>query len=1288
MEGERSAGNGLFPAFGFCKIWLGCGMPLGKRVRKWLWSLALTGAGIVLLWAAMPWWFPWALRPVARRFGVQYSRYERHGYSRFSIQGLNYADQSASVRAEHIEALVPNVWLWRLAVTTQTEPFVTVNAWQFREQPGGKPAGPAFPKVQQASKTLAVLQRWIPRAELTAGTLRLGQAVVSLPTVRWSVAGIDGAVVLPGLKPEQRFAVQISRAQPFAIRIRSDSLHLQSAFGVATNSSGFEVQGNSLWWSNRVELEAHFGRNSVLPETARLRADNVRLPAEVARLPEYQDLSGTLAADWHRDRFSLDLTAGARPVVTQTNLPPLTLVLHAYGGTNSVTIRTATLSSAWLEAGLSQELTIYAHGQLLRSPATLRLSADLAKVPWVRLEGKLAGEANFVPATEKLPAVQFQLFGTRVGLPSLQAEKLDLQGRFDWPNLEISDAQLAFTDGSFASAGGAIQLTNQTISEGRLSFRGPLVRRWLPAGYDCQGLAVSGTFHGPLKALVHSGHLAATNVTSPFLQPCRVEADWSGRQLNALRVETSVTVTNASVLVHAALTNENRRSEFQLETLTLLANRQPMLELGHPCRIGLVRGHNWRITATPIEWEGPGGQVRAQAFLEWPVQGMVQLSLTELSSELLNEFAKRGLPDLAVHRLQGSVGWTNGPAQFALDLSVAGQLPSNLEGHLIPAHVAGAGSPLTNSIDIPAPPGSRHQQPPTVAIAAELTVKGDQTGIALPRLLITSSTSTVIRAQGLLPATINPGLGSNTVQIDAEKPLQFDAAVQPEGFFWSELADWTGVRLGTPHLNLELSGTWQAARGEIKLDARQVQLPVGRTRWPRLEDLQIQVLLDREKARLSQCRLLVQGQPVNLSGEVPLGRGFWTGLGAKALPDFNQARARLEIHRADLAAFEPMLPKLLTPQGELNADISLLPGVKFDGQLSVQGLRTRPLADLGPIREIDVKMQFRDRTLKLEQATARIGPASVSAVGQADLTGTNWLIGVIPPFQFRLTGTNVPLARQPESIIRSDLALAVTKTNGAPPLISGLAHMRDSYYLSDLSALVPGKVATSARRPPYFSIEDPGLADWRLALDVAGVRFLKVRSPLFNGELSANLKLQGTLKDPIALGDLKIDSGLVRFPFANFQVRQGLVTLSSQDPYHPQLLVSAASKQFGYDLRLEASGAVDAPVVQFNSTPPLSSEQIVLMVTAGQMPQNAFTLTPQQRAQTVALFLGRDVLSQMGFGDQTEDRLTVHSGEQVSDQGRPTYNVEYKLSPTWSLVGERDRFDDYNAGFKWRFYSK
>ena len=121
---------------------------------------------------------------------------------------------------------------------------------------------------------------------------------------------------------------------------------------------------------------------------------------------------------------------------------------------------------------------------------------------------------------------------------------------------------------------------------------------------------------------------------------------------------------------------------------------------------------------------------------------------------------------------------------------------------------------------------------------------------------------------------------------------------------------------------------------------------------------------------------------------------------------------------------------------------------------------------------------------------------------------------------------------------------------------------------------------------------------------------------------------------------------------------------------------------------MEMSGPADEPVIQFSSTPPLSSEQLVLMVTAGELPRGGYTLNPEQRAETMALFLGKDMLAKLGFGDTSKERLTFSSGQEISEEGKPTYTLEYKLTDRWSVVGEYDRFNAFNAGVKWKVYSR
>jgi translocation and assembly module TamB len=74
------------------------------------------------------------------------------------------------------------------------------------------------------------------------------------------------------------------------------------------------------------------------------------------------------------------------------------------------------------------------------------------------------------------------------------------------------------------------------------------------------------------------------------------------------------------------------------------------------------------------------------------------------------------------------------------------------------------------------------------------------------------------------------------------------------------------------------------------------------------------------------------------------------------------------------------------------------------------------------------------------------------------------------------------------------------------------------------------------------------------------------------------------------------------------------------------------------------------------------------------------------RLALLGAYLGRGWFQDLGFGG--EDRLEISSGEHVSELGRETYEFEYKLGKRWSLQGEYDQFDCYNAGLKWRVFTE
>lgn len=1264
-------------------------MALGKGRRKLLWVFGGCAAAIILLLVSLPIWFPWVLRPLAARQGIHYSTYELVSYSRFALEHVQLTNQTSRITASRIESLLPTAWLWRLAADGGHDrvPFARADHWQFEALPGPmaaqEPPTGVDDQVRKLAATLGEVHRWLPNAVLSNGTVQIGKTQVAASSVNWENAELRAMVKLSVSGREAPVAAELRPALPFALRVHSPLLQLDSVMNFTTNANGLDVQCTNYWWSNRIELLAHFNRNGLLPETAALNAREFALPAAVAKIPNYQEIAGSLVGNWKTGSFVFELVARAEPITTQTNLPTLAARMVVQGDTNAATIEAFNINCPALAAKLSNPVTVHFKGPSLEQPVALQVRADLAKQPWLPVTGVLSGAAEFRPGAAGLPEARVRVSGSEIGNGQIKARTFAFDARCDWPLVSVTVARASFEDGSEASLAGKADVKAETIADGVLQFSGPLARQWLPEGCSYESLSVTGRLEGPFKALTHAGRVELTHFTSPEFQPVQLEADWAGKQRNIEHFGFKLSCTNSSLAASGSTVLNSREPVVQLSRLSFDAYNRPLLELKQPCQVTARRRppNHWDLTVHPFEWQGPGGELRCSAFIDWPSRGDLQLYVRDLSSTNFAGIAKRQMPEAKIRTLQATASWTNGPVAFSVALSTVGRTAL--------AGAQQAQAPTGKSTPEPLPSGRPIWESLLAGpVAADVNMAGDRTGVTLSNLVVKTSGADVVTIDGFVPITFDLSATNNPVNLRPHEPLRLTALVQPEAAVWDEVEDLTGVTLEKAQLKLSLSGSWEELRGQIAFAAARMSMSDAPATMPSIQNVRFQVQLDRDEARLTSGAMQIQGQPVQLTANVPLGQNFWLGLKDKKLPDLQQATARLRIEHAQIAAFESLFPELLAPQGELNASLDLDRGAKLSGTVNIEHARTRPLSDLGPVRDINVNLRCRDRFLELQNATAKIGGAPIVLSGGVDFKGTNWLRGALPPFQISIHGTDVPLSRQPESIIRSDLLLGITKTNSAPPLISGVAHLRDSFFLSDLSALVPGKVASPSARPPYFSIAEPPLADWRLAVTVDGAHFLKVRSPVFQGEVSANLTLQGTLKDPIALGDLKIDSGIVRFPFANLQLQQGLVNLTSQNPYHPQLLVSAISKQFGYDIRMEVSGTADAPIIQFTSNPPLSSEQIVLLITAGQMPQGAYTLTPQQRAQTVALFLGGDLLTKLGFGDQTQQRLTIRSGEQISIQGKPTYNLEYKLTDRWAVIGEYDRFGDYNAGLKWRIYSK
>jgi translocation and assembly module TamB len=272
--------------------------------------------------------------------------------------------------------------------------------------------------------------------------------------------------------------------------------------------------------------------------------------------------------------------------------------------------------------------------------------------------------------------------------------------------------------------------------------------------------------------------------------------------------------------------------------------------------------------------------------------------------------------------------------------------------------------------------------------------------------------------------------------------------------------------------------------------------------------------------------------------------------------------------------------------------------------------------------------------------------------------------------------------------VRGDLDLAVVRSDEEPLVVRGTVDLQRSFVLSDLDSLLGVNVRQTSLPPPYFSVTEEPMASWGLDLQLRANRTIHVKSPFYRGVHSMNARLSGTLREPLLTGDIQVYEGQSLFPYANIPIRQGIVSFSEQNPDAPRLVVMGASRTFGYDLRMEVSGTMNEPAIQFSSVPSLSSEEIVMMITAGELPRHELTTTTKDRVAKLATLIGKDILNKLGSQDAGEERLIFRSGEGISTGGRVTYYLEYRLTDRWGLVGEYDEYDAINAGVKWRLIQR
>jgi len=159
----------------------------------------------------------------------------------------------------------------------------------------------------------------------------------------------------------------------------------------------------------------------------------------------------------------------------------------------------------------------------------------------------------------------------------------------------------------------------------------------------------------------------------------------------------------------------------------------------------------------------------------------------------------------------------------------------------------------------------------------------------------------------------------------------------------------------------------------------------------------------------------------------------------------------------------------------------------------------------------------------------------------------------------------------------------------------------------------------------------------RLDVHVASTPTVSVESHDLAAVAAIDIALRGTLSDPVAFGNVHIQSGQAVLRQSSYRLSRGDIIMANPLRTEPVLDLEARTRIQRYDLILRITGPADHPNISYRSDPPLSTPSILALLAFG------YTSQDQLIAQT-----GRSNLSAQGANALLTQALSTQVSSRIT----------------------------------------
>jgi autotransporter translocation and assembly factor TamB len=550
----------------------------------------------------------------------------------------------------------------------------------------------------------------------------------------------------------------------------------------------------------------------------------------------------------------------------------------------------------------------------------------------------------------------------------------------------------------------------------------------------------------------------------------------------------------------------------------------------------------------------------------------------------------------------------------------------------------------------------------------------------------------LIAITGTLPVNFleKPLLRSGPLSVDAQVSIPDLAAFS---YFLPEYLPLDGDLQG----KLQMAGTWKAPSGFFNFRSRGLNDP------PHLKSMPPGPIDLDGNIRLVGEKIVVESIQINSPRLTFVSRGEWTGM--PALIDLLQGEAtkptgnvalKGNLRVEDLSWLAAENPSLRRVSGRLEAEVTMKGPISdpaVDAVVRLTDGELRPDMDVPSLQVMHLNAVVPPAGVRLQTFTGELGGAPFQISGSVMRNNDSGADA-----DLRLQGENLLFYRSEGLKVRADTDLTV-KGPVKRLEVAGEVAVTDGRLVKYFDLLGTLKGSSKPRTDlglQLFSIQQAPLSDMVFDVRLTSKKPFTIRNNLVRGAVRPELKLAGTGEIPVLVGEVYLDPTRISLPAGSLLFESGVIRFDPKRPDRPTLDLVGTSKMLGYDVTMLVEGPYDEPVVTLSSVPPLSNQELVLLVIAGQQPNSTDDAQASQRQNmNVAVFLGKDLMARWFGNDSVEagesimDRFEVGIGRAVTRSGEETIDAQFRIADgvlrdgdKLYITGEKDIFDFYNAGLK------